>query len=77
MTLNDETRIRRFAVKPRCRTRPSQVQMSFWRHKFTFRCALLGHSNLFVVARNKHIAPKQRRVERIPPGYAVREFQKE
>jgi hypothetical protein len=75
MTLNDETRIRRFAVKPRCRTRHSQVQMSLWQHKITFRCAMLGDSNLFVIARNKHIAPKQRRVERVPPGYSVREFQ--
>ena len=31
-------------------------------------------SKLFVVSRNKHIAPKQRRVERLPSGYAVREF---
>ena len=28
----------------------------------------------FVVIRNKHIAPKQRRIERVPPGYTVREF---
>jgi hypothetical protein len=31
-------------------------------------------SKPFVVSRNKHIAPKQRRVERLPSGYAVREF---
>jgi formate-dependent nitrite reductase cytochrome c552 subunit len=28
----------------------------------------------FVVARNKHVATKQRRIERLPSGYAVREF---
>ena len=28
----------------------------------------------FVVSRNKHIAPKERRVERLPSGYSVREF---
>jgi hypothetical protein len=33
------------------------------------------HSKPFVVSRNKYIAPKQRRIERVPPGYAVREFQ--
>ena len=31
-------------------------------------------SKPFVVARNKHIAPKERRVERLPSGYSVREF---
>jgi len=31
-------------------------------------------SKPFVVARNKHIAPKERRIERLPSGYAVREF---
>ena len=36
---------------------------------------MTAHSKPFVVARNKHIAPKQRCVERVPPGYAVREFQ--
>ncbi len=40
---------------------------SFWR-------AMATESRLFVVARNKDIAPKQRRVERIPPGYSIREF---
>ena len=28
----------------------------------------------FVVSRNKHIAPKERSVERLPSGYSVREF---
>lgn len=28
----------------------------------------------FVVARNKCIVPKQRRIERMPSGYSVREF---
>jgi hypothetical protein len=31
-------------------------------------------SRPFVVARNKHIAPKERRIERLPSGYAVREL---
>jgi hypothetical protein len=31
-------------------------------------------SRPFVVARNKHIAPKERRIERLPSGYAIREF---
>jgi hypothetical protein len=28
----------------------------------------------FVVARNKHIVPKERRIERLPSGYSIREF---
>jgi hypothetical protein len=31
-------------------------------------------SKPFVVARNKHIAPKERRISRLPSGYAVREL---
>ena len=31
-------------------------------------------SKPFVVSRNKHIAPKERRVERLESGYSVREF---
>jgi hypothetical protein len=31
-------------------------------------------SRPFVVARKKHIAPKERRIERLPSGYAVREL---
>jgi hypothetical protein len=46
-----------------------------WQQVCTFRCAMPEDSKPFVVARNKHIAPKQRRVERVPPGYTVREFQ--
>jgi hypothetical protein len=41
-------------------------------HRF---CAVAAHSRPFVVARNEHVAPKQRRIERVSPGYAVREFQ--
>ena len=33
------------------------------------------HAKLFLVAYTKHIAPEQRRVERVSPGYALREFQ--
>jgi hypothetical protein len=36
--------------------------------------AMTEPSRPFVVARNKHIAPKERRIERVPSGYAVREF---
>jgi hypothetical protein len=31
------------------------------------------HSKPFVVARSRHIEPKERRIERLPSGYAVRE----
>jgi hypothetical protein len=37
--------------------------------------AMTTPSKPFVVIRNKCIAPKQRRIERASPGYAVREFQ--
>lgn len=35
---------------------------------------MVDHSKVFVVARNKHVVPKQRRIERLTAGYAVREF---
>ena len=35
---------------------------------------MTGTSRPFVVTRNKHIAPKERRIERLPSGYAVREL---
>jgi hypothetical protein len=31
-----------------------------------------GHA-IFVVARNRHIMPKRRRIERLPIGYSVQE----
>ncbi len=31
-------------------------------------------SRPFVVARNQRIVPKQRRIERLPSGYSIREF---
>ncbi len=37
-------------------------------------CAMAAHPNPFVIARNKHVFPKQRRVERLPSGYSIREF---
>ena len=42
----------------------------------TISCAMAvtEHSKPFVVSRNKHIAPKERRIERLPSGYSVREF---
>ncbi len=36
--------------------------------------ATVPHSKVFVVARNKDVVPKRRRVERLAAGYAVREF---
>lgn len=36
--------------------------------------AMVAHSTVFVVARNKHVVPKQRRIERLAAGYAVREY---
>ena len=34
---------------------------------------VVAHSKVFVVARNRHIVPKERRVERLASGYSVRE----
>jgi hypothetical protein len=36
--------------------------------------AMVAHSKVFIVARNQHIVPQQRRVERLPSGYSIREF---
>jgi hypothetical protein len=35
--------------------------------------AMIAYSKVFIVARNKHVVPKLRRVERLPSGYSVRE----
>jgi hypothetical protein len=35
--------------------------------------AMVAHSKVFIVARNKHIVPKERRVERLLSGYSIRE----
>ncbi len=35
---------------------------------------VVAHSKVFVVARNRHVVPKQRRIERLTAGYAVQEF---
>ena len=35
--------------------------------------AALAGSRLFVVSRNSHIVPKERRIERLPSGYSVQE----
>jgi hypothetical protein len=35
--------------------------------------AMIDYSKVFIVARNKDVVPKQRRVERLPSGYSVRE----
>ena len=37
-------------------------------------CAMPANSRPFVVARNKIIVPKQRRIERLQSGYSIREF---
>ena len=39
-----------------------------------FYCAMSGEPKPFVVTRNRHIAPKERRIERLSSGYSVREF---
>jgi hypothetical protein len=33
-----------------------------------------GEPKPFVVSRNKHIAPKERLIERLPSAYSIREF---
>src|SRR5437762_13047396 len=33
--------------------------------------AMVADSKVFIVARNKHLVPKRRRVERLPSGYSV------
>src|SRR5205823_11344931 len=35
---------------------------------------VMARSKVFITARNKHVAPKQRRRERLPSGYVIREF---
>jgi hypothetical protein len=34
---------------------------------------MVAHSKIFIVARNRHIVPKERRLECLPSGYSVRE----
>jgi hypothetical protein len=34
---------------------------------------MVAQSKVFIVARNEHVVPKQRRIERLPSGYSVRE----
>ena len=34
---------------------------------------MVADSKVFIVARNERVVPKQRRVERLPSGYSVRE----
>ena len=33
------------------------------------------NSKVFVVIRNRHIVPKERRIERLPAGYSIQECQ--
>lgn len=48
---------------------------SYGRIDAPFGCAMPANSRPFVVARNKRIVPKQRRIERLKSGYSIREFQ--
>jgi hypothetical protein len=32
------------------------------------------HSKVFVVTRNRHIVPRERRIERLPTGYSIQEW---
>ncbi len=34
---------------------------------------MAAHYKVYIVARNEHVVPKQRRIERLPSGYSVRE----
>jgi hypothetical protein len=34
---------------------------------------MVTHYKVFIVARNECVVPKQRRIERLPSGYSVRE----
>ena len=36
--------------------------------------AMPANSRPFIVVRNKRIVPKQRRIERLPSAYSIREF---
>ena len=45
--------------------------MATYKH---FLYAMAAHPNPFVIARNKCIVPKRRRIERVPPVYAIQEF---
>ena len=47
---------------------------SYGRIDAPFTCAMLADSRPFVVTRNKRIVPKERRIERLPSGYSIREF---
>jgi hypothetical protein len=51
-----------------------KVKRSYGRIDAPFGCAMPADSRPFVVARNKRIVPKQRRIERLPSGYSIREF---
>jgi hypothetical protein len=57
-----------------CRTRYSHVRMFLWQHRCTISYAMATPSKPFIVARRKCVAPKPRRIERLPSGYAVQEF---
>jgi hypothetical protein len=65
---------RRASPSLACRIRYSEVQLCLWDDRCSFWHTMATESRLFVVARNKCIVPKQRRIERVPSGYAVREF---
>ncbi len=52
----------------------AKSRRSYGRIDAPFGCAMPVDSRPFVVARNKRIVPKQRRIERLPSGYSIREF---
>jgi hypothetical protein len=47
--------------------------LSGYRQRECALFAMAAHSKVFIVVRNKGVVPKQRRVERLPSGYSVRE----
>ncbi len=47
--------------------------LSEYRHWGCTLFAMAVRSKVFIVVRNKGVVPKQRRVERLPSGYSVRE----
>ena len=47
---------------------------SYGRIDAPFGCAMSANSRPFLVARNKRIVPKERRIERLTSGYSIREF---
>jgi hypothetical protein len=47
---------------------------SYGRIDAPFGCDMPANSRPFIVMRNKRIVPKERRIERLPSAYSIREF---